>query len=180
MSNTSDKFSSIKLELESSKVRLTQIKTELNRFKSKSDLENSNQLVLEYQNNQIIQNHLLATTGFLQKVAIENQVLFLEGWVVSFEDDLVDNFKLSIAGEEIQNFELELRRPSLHLKKAFPKLKNVDQAGFLIKLPFNQEQHNWQDVLVILTPLFGGREGLILVNSIQSSIPIPSAEYLKW
>ncbi|WP_287522331.1 hypothetical protein [Okeania sp. SIO2C2] len=47
MSNTSDKFSSIKLELESSKVRLTQIRTELNRFKSKSDLENSNQLVLE-------------------------------------------------------------------------------------------------------------------------------------
>ncbi|NES66306.1 MAG: FkbM family methyltransferase [Okeania sp. SIO2D1] len=43
--NTSDKFSSIKSELESSKVRLTQIKTELNKFKSKSDVENKNEFL---------------------------------------------------------------------------------------------------------------------------------------
>ncbi|WP_324238873.1 class I SAM-dependent methyltransferase [Okeania sp.] len=159
-------------------MRLIQLKAELNKFKSKSDLEN--QIAIEHKNNQIIQNQLLITTGSLQKVAIENQVLFIEGWVVSFEDYLLDNFKLSIAGEEIQNFELELRRDSLHLKKAFPNFKNVDKAGFLIKLPLNQKQQNWQDALVILTPLFGRYEGSILVNLLQSSIPLPSQQYLQW
>jgi len=183
MSNTKksvDNFSSIKSELDSSKVRLTLIIDELNKFRSESHQENPNNKIVRYQNDEVKGNQLLATTGFLQKVVVEDNMVYLEGWVISFKDDLVDGFKVSIASQEIKDCEIELQLPTPHLKQAFPKLKNVDQAGFSIKIPFHKEQQNWQDALVILTPLFSGYEGFILVNALQSSVPIPSTEYLQW
>lgn len=176
-----DKFSKIKSELASSKVRLTQMINELNKFRSESHAENpNNKIVLGYHNDQITRNQPLATTGLIQKVFVKNNMVYLEGWVVSFKDDLVDDFKVSIAHQEIKDFEMELELPTPHLKKAFPKLNNIDKAGFSIKLLFHKEQQSWQDALVIVTPLFNGYEGFILVNVLQSSIPIPSKEYLQW
>ncbi|WP_426548147.1 class I SAM-dependent methyltransferase [Dapis sp. BLCC M126] len=184
---SADNLKKMRLELDRMQFRVAQIKTELHEFQSQShlvqkqSLQNKSKIAPNNSNYEVIQNKPLATNGFLEKVVVRNQVLYLEGWVVSFDEGLADGFKVSISGQEKHNFELELELPSPHhIKQAFPQLKNIEKAGFCIKLPFSHKHQNWQDTLIILTPLFSGREGLILVNLPQSSIPIPSTDYLKW
>jgi len=124
-------------------------------------------------NDEVILNQHLITIGFIEKIVVENTMLCLEGWVSSFDENLVDGFKVFIEGQEIENFELELELLN-------PNLKNFNKVAFCIRLPLNQKLKNASDALIILKPLLGKREGMILVNIIKPSIPIPSAEYLKW
>ncbi|NER01850.1 MAG: glycosyltransferase family 92 protein [Okeania sp. SIO3C4] len=125
-------------------------------------------------------NKPLATLGNLNKVGIENQVLHLNGWVVSFKYGSADSFKVSIGGTEIFNFQQNFAIPSPGVKKVHPQLKGADKANFRIKIPLEQQQlEEYQDSLVVVTPIFEGDEGAALLGVLSPTIKTPQKEYIK-
>ncbi len=116
----------------------------------------------------------VASLGHLD-VAIESGVLRLGGWVASFSAGPVDGFKVSFAGRELTEFEVQRGLSSPGVKKAFPDLDCAETAVFSIRAPL-EEWEGAREGLVILTPLFSGREGRMLFSILGDSLPVPSQE----
>lgn len=121
----------------------------------------------------------ILTLGRLDIATINNQVLRIDGWVASFNSGSVNGFKLSLAGKEVTNFEHTLGIPSPDIKEAFPYLDSAENARFCIQVPLNQEQHQLRDFLIVLTPLFKGQVGGVLLTVLEPSLPKPSEEYIN-
>ncbi|MBW4492809.1 MAG: class I SAM-dependent methyltransferase [Oscillatoria princeps RMCB-10] len=117
----------------------------------------------------------VASRGQLAKVAIESGVLRVGGWVASFNAGPADGFKLAFAGREFTEFEVERGLYSPGVKKAFPDLDCAETAKFSIRAPLD-EWEPAREGLVILTPLFSGREGRLLFRILGDSLPVPSQE----
>ncbi len=162
-----DNLQKIRFKLERSQSWLEQVKAQIDRFSIPNLPQKTN-------------NQELLTIGRLEQIVIEGQILRLQGWVAAFEPATLDGFKVSIAGREITQFELELSLPSPDINQVYPYIEGSDRARFCLKLTWDSELKNLEDSLVILTPLFQGRSGRILVNAIQPSLPLPNPEHLKW
>ncbi|NEN92636.1 MAG: methyltransferase domain-containing protein, partial [Okeania sp. SIO3H1] len=114
---------------------------------------------------------LAATTGFLDKVAIENETVCLSGWVLSFEPESVTNFKVLFGSQQLVGFELTQGLPSPGVKKAHPNISAANNARFIIRLPMNkQQQKQFKDALIILIPLVADREGEPLLNAVNPAL----------
>ena len=125
-------------------------------------------------------NKYLATVGNLNKVVIENDLLLLNGWVVSLKYGSADSLKVSIAGTDITDFQQTLAIPSLDVKKAHPQLKGAGKARFRIEIPLEQQcLEDYQDSLVVVTPIFEGDEGAALLGVLSPTLKIPPKEYIK-
>ncbi len=123
----------------------------------------------------------LPTLGRLEKVAKENGALILEGWVVSFESKPLETIQVYIAAKDVTNFELASTLPSPDIKKNYPNIPGADKARYRIKIPLTpQQQQQLKNSLVVVTPLFQGQAGGIMTNVLESSIPTPSQEYIKF
>ncbi|WP_293143973.1 methyltransferase domain-containing protein, partial [Okeania sp. SIO3I5] len=110
---------------------------------------------------------LAATTGFLDQVAIENETVCLSGWVLSFESELVTNFKVLFGSKQLTGFALTQGLPSPGVKKAHPNISAANNARFIIRLPMNkQQQQEFKDALIILIPLVENRAGEPLLNAV--------------
>ena len=166
-----DNLQQVRLKLEQSKTRLEKVKAQLN------NIEVPNYSTTE---NKGVNNQSLTTIGRIEKIIIEEKILHLQGWVASLESTNLEGFKLSIAGREIPELKLELGLPSPDIKKAYPYLEQGDRCRFSIQIALDSEFQNLSDSLLILTPLFPGGSGSILVDAIKPSLPLPSPEYLKW
>ena len=114
---------------------------------------------------------LAATTGFLDQVAIENETVCLSGWVLSFESELVTNFKVLFGSKQLTGFALTQGLPSPGVKKAHPNISAANNARFIIRLPMNkQQQQEFKDALIILIPLVENRAGEPLLNAVTPAL----------
>ncbi|MGB3468257.1 MAG: sulfotransferase family 2 domain-containing protein, partial [Cyclobacteriaceae bacterium] len=110
----------------------------------------------------------LPSVGNFDEAVIQNQKLRLSGWVASLNSASVDGFQISIAGQEITEFEHSLGLPSPDVKKAFPKLDNAEVARFEVLIPVSQLQmEEFDDSVVALTPLFKDGKGVVMVKVIS-------------
>ncbi|MEB3343449.1 glycosyltransferase family 92 protein [Okeania sp.] len=129
---------------------------------------------------QIEINEPLVTVGNLNTVATENDLLLLGGWVVSLKYGSADSFKVSIDGTEISNFQQNVAIPSPDVQKVRRQLQGADKARFRIKIPLEQQQlEQFQDSLVVVTPIFEGNEGAALRGVLNPTIKTPKKEYIK-
>jgi ubiquinone/menaquinone biosynthesis C-methylase UbiE len=120
---------------------------------------------------------LVETWGCVDLVALEQNVLHIEGWVGSIKGGSVDGFIVCCGGKELTEFELTKGIFSPDVKAAFPNLDCSENARFNIRVPLNQEEHQQvQNSLLSLTPLLGDHQGYTLLNIIEPSIPLPSEE----
>ncbi|MGB3514156.1 MAG: hypothetical protein WBA93_34100, partial [Microcoleaceae cyanobacterium] len=110
----------------------------------------------------------LPTVGNFDEAIIQNQQLRLCGWVASLNSGALDGFQISIAGQEIIEFEHSLGLPSPDVKKAFPKLDNAEVARFEVIIPISQPQvEEFDDSVIALTPLFKDGKGVVMVKVIS-------------
>ncbi|NER05571.1 MAG: hypothetical protein F6K17_24785, partial [Okeania sp. SIO3C4] len=136
----------VKLKLEQFQSRLEQTKVELNRFQIPNYSTTKNEGVDN-------QYQYITTLGRLEKIIIEEEILYLQGWVASFESTTLEGFKLSIAGQEIPEFKLELGLPSPDIKQVYPYLNQGDRCRFSLKVALDSQFPNLPNSLVILNPL---------------------------
>lgn len=123
----------------------------------------------------------LPTLGRLEKLAIENEAVLLEGWVVSFESKRLDGIEVTIGDRQFTNFELASGLPSPDVKKNYPNIPGTDKGRYRIRIPLTpQEQQQLKNSLVVVTPLFQGKAGGVMPNVLAPSLPIPPQEYIKF
>ena len=118
----------------------------------------------------------ILTLGRLDLATINNQVLRLDGWVASFNSGSVSGFKVSIAGIEVSKIEQTIGIPSPDIQEIYPYLDSAANARFSIEVPIIQ--WHFSNSLVIVTPLFNGCEGNLLVTVLNPSLPKPTEEYI--
>ncbi|MCL1470957.1 class I SAM-dependent methyltransferase [Argonema antarcticum] len=119
----------------------------------------------------------IQTRGNLDKVVIENDVLHLGGWVASVDAGPVEGFKIVCAGKELTDFVMALGLDSPDVEEMFPKLDCSEKARFHINVFLNeQQQEQVRDSLIVLTPLFEGREGCLLLDLLEPSLPLPDSD----
>ncbi|MEM1171057.1 MAG: glycosyltransferase family 92 protein [Cyanobacteria bacterium P01_H01_bin.35] len=124
-------------------------------------------------------SNLLLTIGNIGKVVIENKTLQLTGWIVSLNMLPISGFKVLIGGEEYREFKQTLGIESPRIKKAHPRLKGAEKARFYLEIPLNKTHgENYQNILIILTPISEKYEGCILVNVFNPSFMLPTKEYI--
>ncbi|MGB3513306.1 MAG: class I SAM-dependent methyltransferase [Microcoleaceae cyanobacterium] len=123
----------------------------------------------------------LVSRGNIDKVIINSEGLQIKGWVASLDSGIVEHFKVIVAGIEIHNFEMTRGLPSPDIKKICSHLDKAEAARFSLKIPlFPQQIQRCRDCLIILIPIFKGREGTILSKTIAPCIPIPDQKYIEW
>jgi SAM-dependent methyltransferase/GT2 family glycosyltransferase len=118
----------------------------------------------------------ILTLGRLDLATINNQILRLDGWVASFNSGSVSGFKVSIAGIEVGKIEQTISLPSPDIQEIYPYLDSAANARFSIQVPIIQ--WHFSNSLVIVTPLFNGCEGNLLVTVLNPSLPKPTEEYI--
>ncbi|NEO52714.1 MAG: glycosyltransferase [Okeania sp. SIO3B5] len=122
----------------------------------------------------------ITTIGHLDKVAKANQKLIISGWVGSYNFGSVESFKVFIGSQEFTSFEQKLGLPSPDVAKARTKLNNAENARFSLEIPLTKaELQNCQNTLITLTPIFQGKEGEILFQLFNPSLPIPDDKYIE-
>jgi SAM-dependent methyltransferase len=122
------------------------------------------------------------TRGYLDRAAIVNDELVLQGWVAPIQGDcLVDQFQVTFAHEPLSNLNCTLGMPSEDVKKAYPDLKGADKARFEIRAPLTREQQQQQqDLLITATPLVNGEPGTMLLTLMEPTLPLPPEEYIQY
>lgn len=124
---------------------------------------------------------LLISKGNIDKVIINSEGLKIHGWVASLDSGVVENFKVIVAGIEIDNFEIICGLPSPDIKKICSHLDKAEAARFSLKIPqLPQQIQGCRDCLIVLIPIFKSREGTILFKLFNPSLPIPSQELIQW
>ncbi|MEZ2301781.1 MAG: glycosyltransferase [Microcoleus sp.] len=120
----------------------------------------------------------ILTLGRVDIATINDRGLRLDGWVASFNSGSVSAFKVSIAGIEVDNIEQTLGIASPDIQEIYPDMDSAANARFSIQIPIIK----WDliEFLVIVTPLFNGREGNLLVTVLNPSLPKPTEEYIAW
>jgi len=118
----------------------------------------------------------ILTLGRLDLATINNQVLRLDGWVASFNSGSVSGFKVSIAGVEVHKIEQTMGISSPDIQEIYPYLDSAGKARFSIEVPIIQ--WHFSNSLVIVTPLFNGCEGNLLITALNPSLPKPTEEYI--
>lgn len=110
----------------------------------------------------------IVTFSYLEQAVVKNEILHLDGWVVSANFGLADGFKVCMADSEVCDFELTLGIPSPDVKQAYPDLEGAENARFSIQIPLNsQQQEQFGDSRTILTPLFKGSQGAAIQTNIS-------------
>ena len=111
----------------------------------------------------------LASVGNLDQALIQNQQLHLSGWVASFNSGAVDGFQVAVAGQELTEFAQSFGLRSSDVQKAFPHLDSAEVARFHLAVPLSQAQFTeFQDSVVVLTPVFKGGKGFPLLKVIPA------------
>ncbi|NES76928.1 MULTISPECIES: glycosyltransferase family 92 protein [unclassified Okeania] len=124
-------------------------------------------------------SNLLLNIGNIGKVVIEDRYLKLTGWIVSLNMLPISGFKVWVGGEEYRDFKQTLGIESPRIKKAHPRLKGAAKARFNLEIPLNKTHaENYQNLLIILTPISEEYEGCILVNVFNPSLMLPTKEYI--
>ncbi|NET42657.1 glycosyltransferase [Okeania sp. SIO2B3] len=122
----------------------------------------------------------ITTIGHLDKVAKANQKLIISGWVGSYNFGSVESFKVFIGSQEYTSFEQKLGLPSPDVAKVRTKLNNAENVRFCLEIPLTKaELQNCQNTLITLTPIFQGKEGEILFQLLNPSLPIPDDKYIE-
>lgn len=120
---------------------------------------------------------VVQTLGSVDLEVIENNEVFcIYGWMVSLNIGSLDAFQVSIAGKEWTDFELAHSIPSPDVLKAYPDLEGAQNARFCLKIPLYLQV---RDSLIVLTPLFKGHKGNVLMTVADPSLSIPSDEYMN-
>ncbi|GGA21351.1 class I SAM-dependent methyltransferase [Okeania sp. KiyG1] len=123
----------------------------------------------------------LVSKGNIDKVIINSEELKIQGWVASLYSGVVENFQVIVGGIKIDNFEIICGLPSPDIKKICSHLDKAEAARFSLKIPlFPQQIQRCRDCLIVLIPIFKGREGTILFKLFNPGLPIPDQELIQW
>ena len=76
---------------------------------------------------------MVESRGCLDKVALENGVLLVDGWAAIAGSASILRFKLTCAGKNVDEYEIERDLPSPDVKLAQPNLSNSDCCRFRIR-----------------------------------------------
>ena len=114
---------------------------------------------------------LAATTGFLDKIDIEHETVWLSGWFLSFESEPVEKLKIYLGNIELTDFEITQHLPSPGVKKVHPNIPGAESCRFLVKLPMtSSQQEEYRDALISLIPVIKSREGEPLLTAVNPSL----------
>ncbi len=119
--------------------------------------------------------------GFIDKATVENQILSLSGWTASRDRGPLEGVKVVVGDREYSFFDQLLGIPSPDVENLHPTLDNADEARFRVRVLLDRQQiEKLGKSLIALTPIFGGREGAILLKVISPIIlPPPKREHLN-
>lgn len=124
-------------------------------------------------------NQPLSTLGAIYFISSEDKLMTIEGWLASFNPAQIDQFRLVIGGQEITDFDLTLGLPSPDVQESYPYLAHAETARFRIELSLQEDPEQLQNCLIILTPLFQGKEGQVLLTVFNPTLSIPPEEYIN-
>ncbi len=114
---------------------------------------------------------LAATTGFLDKIEIENETVWLGGWFLSFESEPVEKLKVYLGNVELTDFEITKNLPSPGVKKVHPNIPAAERCRFLIQLSVTSaQQEQFRDALISIIPIINNREGEPLLTAVNPSL----------
>jgi SAM-dependent methyltransferase len=118
--------------------------------------------------------------GFIDKAAVENQILSLSGWAASRNKGPLEGFKVVVGDREYSFFEQLLGIPSPDVENLHPTLDSVGAARFRLRILQDKQQiQQLSQCAIALTPIFSGREGIILLKTISPILPPPKREHLN-
>ncbi|MCB8777749.1 methyltransferase domain-containing protein [Planktothrix agardhii 1032] len=124
-------------------------------------------------------NKPIANLGAIYFISIQDKLMIIEGWLASFKQGQVEQFRLLIGGQEITDFDLTLGLPSPDVQESYPYLDHAETARFKMQLSWQEDPEQLHNCLIILTPLFQGKEGQILLTVFNPILPIPSEESIN-
>ncbi|NEQ74825.1 MAG: methyltransferase domain-containing protein [Okeania sp. SIO2C9] len=169
----------IELYREALSLRENRRKTSKIQYYTQENLEN-----LSFGKQQISQKttkiNPLLTWGSIDRAVIQNQVLYLSGWVASLDAGMVEGFKVFIGNQVFSFFEQTLNIPSPDVEKNHPSLDSASHARFRLKILLNQQQINQlKHSLIALTPQFKRGEGIILLKALVPLLLLPEEKDIK-
>ena len=109
-------------------------------------------------------NQPIANLGAIYFISVQDKLMIIEGWLASFKQGQVEQFRLLIGGQEITDFDLTLGLPSPDVKEIYPYLDHAETARFRIQVSLQEDPQQLHNCLIILTPLFQGKEGQVLLT----------------
>jgi len=124
-------------------------------------------------------NQPIANLGAIYFISIQDKLIIIEGWLASFKQGQVDQFRLLINHQEITDFDLTLGLPSPDVQESYPYLDHAETARFRMQLSWQEDPEQLHNCLIILTPLFQGKEGQVLLTAFNPTLPIPSEECIN-
>ncbi len=122
------------------------------------------------------------TRGYLDRAAIVENELVLQGWVAPTQGDRpVDQFQVTFAHWQLTDLNCTLGIPSADVMKVYPELKGANQARFEIRVSLTlEQQQQHQDVLITATPFVNGEAGTMLLTLLEPTLPLPPEEYIEY
>jgi len=123
---------------------------------------------------------MVETRGRLDKVAIDDGTLTLEGWAATVGAGSVESFRVTCAGTELTNLEVAMGLPSPDVKASHPYLDAADGCRFRVRAGLNGvKPAQARSSVISLTPLARRQEGRILIHLIEPVLPAPREEDLR-
>jgi SAM-dependent methyltransferase len=116
--------------------------------------------------------------GDLDEVAIEDEVLRLQGWTAAFEPRSVGGFRVTCDGEELSCDKQEIGVASPDIQEAHPYLSGADRCRFRVRARLSSLRKS-RTSLVTCTPLFQRRPGRMMVRLVDPAIPMPGDEEIR-
>lgn len=121
----------------------------------------------------------LESTGQIEAVALEGELLRLEGWAASGHGP-VRGFELAAGGQALRPRSVETGRPRPDLPRYFPSLAGAGESGFRVLAPLaGAEAERAKGGLLRLTPLLDAGPGRDLLGVFEPRVAPPSPEDLQ-
>jgi ubiquinone/menaquinone biosynthesis C-methylase UbiE len=135
------------------------------------------------------------TRGSLDRAALEDGVLILEGWAFS-SGRAIDSFGVSVGDKTFNNVEVAINLPSKDVADVFrasaggasrvnpgrglpsAAMAQVENCRFRIRVPLTAAvQERIRTSIIGLSPRVGRREGNLLLNLVEPYLPPPPQEF---
>ncbi len=113
--------------------------------------------------------------GNLDVVVSETGMLRIEGWVASLDAGVVEDLRVQCSGKVLTPGEVVTHLPSPDVETVHPALVAAGRCRFRLRVPLSGGDEE-RAAVVAVTPVFGGRNGRMMVCVPQPALPMPSAE----
>lgn len=118
----------------------------------------------------------IETTGSLDLIRTDSDVLRIEGWAAAYDGRPIDGFKVHLGGQAIATLDVQAGLPSPDVAAARPDLPLGGSCRFLLSSRAPTEIRN---VLVWATPMCGRLPGRSLYRLIDPLLPLPPEKHIQ-